>query len=117
MVSVVPASLISTEALRAELHDSITELMVRRHAPPLRFAWTEVTAVQANASQADKLEVAVGDPLLVLDEIFVGGDDRVLAWNLLFFVPGRVRLELLRRPGLTETTGPAPWRSRAADGA
>lgn len=115
MVSVVPADVIPLEALRGEFQDSITDLIVRRHAPPLRFAWTEVTAVGASPKQTGTLEVGAGDPLLVLDEIFIAGDEQVLAWNLLFFVPGRVRLELLRRPGHAEIAGSAPWSRGPAD--
>jgi DNA-binding GntR family transcriptional regulator len=114
MLSAVPTGVIPLDALRSEFEDSITDLIVRRHAPPLRFAWTEITAVGASSEQAATLDVHAHDPLLVLDEIFIGGNEQVLAWNLLFFVPGRVRLELLRRPARADIAA-MPWSRGAAD--
>jgi DNA-binding GntR family transcriptional regulator len=97
MVSIVPASVIPFEALELEFDTSITELMTRRHSPPVLLARADVTAVAGDPGVARRLELAPGDPVLVMDELFLGQGDRVLAWNLLFFVPSSIRLEVIRR--------------------
>jgi GntR family transcriptional regulator len=99
MVSVVPEAILSHAALELEFRDSITELMTRRHSPRVRFARAEVTAVRSDAGRSRRLGIPEGSPLLVLDEVFLGDGDTVLAWNLLYFVPAGIRLEVIRRAG------------------
>jgi GntR family transcriptional regulator len=107
MVSVVPASVIPIAALQIEFEDSITELMTRRHSPKVRFARAEVTAVPCDPRRARRLGVASGSPLLVMDEVFLGENGQVLAWNALYFVPSGIRLEVIRRAGPGPRLGPA----------
>jgi DNA-binding GntR family transcriptional regulator len=102
MVSVVPAEVIPLSALEIEFEESITELMTRRHSPQVRFARAEVTAVPCDNRRARRLGVPSGSPLLVMDEVFLGESGQVLAWNVLYFVPSGIRLEVIRR------TGPGP---------
>ena len=99
MVSVVPESVIPSAVLDLEFEDSITELMTRRHSQRVRFARAEVTTVPCEPHRARRLGVPPGSPLLVLDELFLGDDGLVLAWNLLYFVPSAIRLEVIRRAG------------------
>jgi GntR family transcriptional regulator len=98
MVSFVPERVMSLEALEREFETSITELMVRRHSPPLSFARAEVTAVPCDRRLARRLRMRAGDPVLLIEELFVGQDGTVLAFNLLYFVPQSIRLEVIRRP-------------------
>jgi GntR family transcriptional regulator len=99
MESVVPAVVIPLATLQAEFEDSITELMTRRHSPQVRFARAEVTAISCDARRARRLGVVSGSPLLVMDEVFLGEGEQVLAWNVLYFVPRGIRLEVIRRAG------------------
>jgi DNA-binding GntR family transcriptional regulator len=99
MVSVVPAEVIPLTALEIEFEESITELMTRRHSPQVRFARAEVTAVPCDNRRARRLGVPSGSPLLVMDEVFLGESGQVLAWNVLYFVPSGIRLEVIRRAG------------------
>jgi DNA-binding GntR family transcriptional regulator len=99
MESVVPAAVIPLATLQAEFEDSITELMTRRHSHQVRFARAEVTAVSCGARRAGRLGVASGSPLLLMDEVFLGESAQILAWNLLYFVPRGIRLEVIRRAG------------------
>ncbi len=107
MVSVVPAAVIPLAALQIEFEDSITELMTRRHSPQVRFARAEVTAVSCDPRRARRLGVASGSPLLVMDEVFVGENGQILAWNVLYFVPSGIRLEVIRRAGPGPRLSPA----------
>lgn len=118
MVSVVPATVIPFAALEFEFRDSITELMTRRHSPRVRFARAEVTAARCGAHRAARLGVSPGSPLILLDELFVGDGGLVLAWNLLYFVPSGIRLDVIRRAGpgpfLAPPTGDGEMRTRPA---
>lgn len=107
MVSVVPAAVISPEALRKEFADSITELMTRRHSPQVRLARAEVTAIPCDPRRSQRLGVRSGSPLLVMDEVFLGEGGQVLAWNVLYFVPTGIRLEVIRRAGSGPRLSPA----------
>lgn len=97
MVSAVPESVIPCAALELEFQTSITELMARRRSPPVRFARAEVTASRCPSGLAGRLGLRPGDPVLVMDELFLGDQDVALAWNLLYFVPRSIRLEVIRR--------------------
>lgn len=97
MVSVVPESVIPFASLELEFQTSITELMTRRRSPPVRFARAEVTAARCQSGVARRLGLRPGDPVLVMDELFLGDEDLPLAWNLLYFVPRSIRLEVIRR--------------------
>jgi GntR family transcriptional regulator len=97
MVSVVPERIVPFPALELEFETSITELMTRRHSPPVRLARAEVTAVACEPGLAGRLRLQPGDPVLLLDELFLGNGEIVLAWNLLYFVPESIRLEVIRR--------------------
>lgn len=111
MVSVVPQSIIPFETLHEEFEDSITELMTRRHSLQVRFARAEVTAVPCDPRRAQRLGLSPGSPLLVMDEVFLGEGGQVLAWNLLYFVPSGIRLEVIRRaqPGTRVTQWDGRW--------
>lgn len=112
MVSVVPERIVPFPALALEFESSITELMTRRHSPPVRLARAEVTAVACEPGLAGRLRLRPGDPVLLLDELFLGDGEVVLAWNLLYFVPRSIRLEVVRRAG-----GVHKEASRLGDGA
>jgi GntR family transcriptional regulator len=107
MVSVVPASVIPFDTLRTEFKDSITELMTQRDGQQVRFARAEVTAVSCDPGRARRLSVPSGSPLLLMDEVFLGDAGEVLAWNLLYFVPSDIRLEVIRRAALGRRLAPA----------
>jgi GntR family transcriptional regulator len=113
MVSVVPAAVIPLTALEIEFEESITELMTRRHSPQVRFARAEVTAVPCDLRRARRLGVPSGSPLLVMDEVFLGENGQVLAWNVLYFVPSGIRLEVIRRTGPGPRHNPVSWDGAA----
>jgi GntR family transcriptional regulator len=95
MISIVPAAVIPFDDLKAMFGESITDLMDERRR--LRYARAAVSAVACDRARAEHLEIPVGEPLIVVDEVFVGDRGEILAWNLLYFVPGGLRLEVLRR--------------------
>jgi DNA-binding GntR family transcriptional regulator len=94
MVSFVPERILPLVTVQREFETSITKLMT----PRVRFARAEVRAMACEAWLARRLRLEPGDPVVVLDELFLGEREVVLAWNLLYFVPKRFRLEVIRRP-------------------
>jgi GntR family transcriptional regulator len=95
MESVVPDAVKPYDTLLGEFEDSITKLL--DNVATLRFAAAEITAATAEGHVADALALEVGLPVLLLEELFYGDGDAPLAWNLNYFVPGTIRIELLRK--------------------
>lgn len=95
MRSVVPVRTASSEELRRGFKDSITRLMATTR--PLRFAESEITAERCDAALASMLGLARGAPVVVLEELFFSDEPDPLLWNTNWIVPGRIRLEMLRR--------------------
>lgn len=98
MRSIVPGSVVAPGELEGDFDTSITEFFARRGVGDVDHARCGITAVSAGTRIAAALGVARSSALLRLDEVFVGPDGRVLAWNVLTFVPGTISLQLLRRP-------------------
>lgn len=95
MESVVPDAVKSFDTLLREFEDSITKLL--DNVATLRFAAAEITATTADGHIAEFLNLEAGSPVLLLEELFYGDGDAPLAWNLNYFVPGIIRIELLRK--------------------
>lgn len=103
MRSVVPVTTVPEAELRRRFRDSITRLMERSH--PLRYAESEISATACGPELGATLGLAPGDPVVVLEELFFGEQERPLVWNTNWLVPGRIRLELLRRPRRAASPG------------
>lgn len=110
MTSVVPDDVLPYGILRDEFRDSITELMLRRRDVSVHYAHAEVSAAACTASMAARLGLQDRDPLVVIDELFLGDRDKPLAWNLLYLVPAKIELHVVRRVG-PRPTSPHPSHS------
>ena len=95
MESVVPDAIKTYDALLEGFEDSITKLLDT--VATLRFAAAEITATAAEGYVAEALALQAGSPVMVLEELFYGDGEAPLAWNLNYFVPGTIRVELLRK--------------------
>jgi GntR family transcriptional regulator len=95
MRSVVPEKTTSPDELRRGFQDSITRLMATTR--PLRFAESEISAERCDAALASMLGLDRGAPVVVLEELFFSDEPDPLLWNTNWIVPGRIRLEMLRR--------------------
>jgi len=95
MRSVVPERTASPDELRSGFRDSITRLMATTR--PLRFAESEIGAEPCDAHLASMLGLTSGAPVVVLEELFFSDAPDPLLWNTNWIVPGRIRLEMLRR--------------------
>jgi len=95
MESVVPDAVVSFDDLEDGFTDSMTRLF--SEAATLRFAAAEITAVRAEGYVSDALAIKAGSPVLLLEEIYYGDREDPLSWNLNYFVPGMIRMEILRK--------------------
>jgi GntR family transcriptional regulator len=95
MRSVVPERTMSPDELRRGFRDSITRLTAATR--PLRYAESEISAEPSDALLSSRLGLARGAPVVVLEELFFSGEPVPLLWNTNWIVPGRIRLEMLRR--------------------
>jgi GntR family transcriptional regulator len=95
MRSVVPERTAFPDELRRGFRDSITRLMATTR--PLRFAESEISAEPCDAELASMLGLVGGAPVVVLEELFFSDAPDPLLWNTNWIVPGRIRLEMLRR--------------------
>lgn len=105
MESFVSEHVLSHEDIRTSFDSSITKLIDIRHT--LRYAESEIRAIEADEDLASRLSIKSGAPALYMTELFFGDDDKPLCWNVNRIVPDVVRLELLRKlpPSLART-----WR-------
>lgn len=95
MESVVPDAVMSFDRLNEKFEDSLTRLF--KDAVTLRFAAAEITAVRAEGCVSDALAIKPGSPVLLLEELYYGDGEAPLSWNLNYFVPGMIRMEILRK--------------------
>ena len=95
MESVVPDAVLPFDRLKDGFEDSMTKLFSQ--AAALRFAEAEITAIRADGYVADALAAKPGSPVLLLEELYYGDGEDPLSWNLNYFVPGAIRMEILRK--------------------
>lgn len=95
MESTIPTDSYDPNLIRSDLKDSLTALLAERGM--IQFAESEVLLATANKITAPRLRIAEGEPVLLLTERCFGETDRPTALTHIYFVPGRVRLELIRR--------------------
>jgi GntR family transcriptional regulator len=95
MDSFVPEAFMRNSAIQRDFVDSITVLVSSRAR--VTYAVAEVSLVMCEPEIAERLGVESGSPLLTLEELFWTGDSAPVSWNVNYIVPGKMRLELLRK--------------------
>lgn len=95
MDSFVPEAFMPTSAVQRDFVDSITVLVSSRAR--VTYAVAEVSLVMCEAEIAERLGVQLGSPLLTLEELFWTADTAPVSWNVNYIIPGKMKLELLRK--------------------
>jgi GntR family transcriptional regulator len=98
MQSILPAEVISLEELSQAFTGSIIDSLLHLGKPQLEFAVTHIRMDPAPMDVARQLHIDQGMPLLVLEETCCDAADTPFCYNLNWFLPGSVRLDLVRRP-------------------
>lgn len=94
---VVPAGYLSKADLGEGFRGSVLDVLLARGAPPLTVSRTELMAVNADRSDAERLAVDVDAALLRLRAQLFTYDDRVVDYSLSTFVPGHFRFHVVRQ--------------------
>jgi GntR family transcriptional regulator len=98
MESLIPTTIISASELREEFEASVIDTILRRGKPVLDHARARLLIDQAAGLLATRLRVEPGSALLLLEEVFYDPAATPFCFNRNWFVPGSLRLELVRRP-------------------
>lgn len=84
-----------TSDVQREFVDSITVLVSSRAR--VTYAVAEVSLVMCEPEIAERLGIEPGSPLLTLEELFWTAHTSPASWNINYIIPGKMRLELLRK--------------------
>ena len=98
MESVVPADEVSTAGLLTDFSRSIIDTILARRRPQLDYARATVSLEVANKEVTRRLGLTEALTLLLLTEVFYDCDGAAFCVNRNWFVPGSLRLEIVRRP-------------------
>jgi GntR family transcriptional regulator len=98
MESVLPADEMSLTGLAADFSGSIIDTILARRRPQLDYARATVSLELANEEVTRRLGLAEATTLLLLTEMFYDCDGAAFCANRNWFVPGSLRLEIVRRP-------------------
>jgi GntR family transcriptional regulator len=98
MESVLPADEMSTVGIAADFSGSITDVILSRRHPKLDYARATVSLEVANEEVTRRLGLTEAIALLLLSEMFYDCDGTAFCANRNWFVPGSLRLEIVRRP-------------------
>lgn len=93
----VPASVATTEELRAEFRDSVLDYLRTRGNPQPDHAQADIRAVTANEKLASRLEISQGTALLLLEEVLFSTEGRPIDFSRNFFIPGYLKFHVIRR--------------------
>ncbi len=97
LVDVIPADLVSAKELGPEFHGSVLDLLLKRGQPALDYSATDINAVAAESEVADRLGVARGDVLLLLEAGLFNRDGQIVDRSESYFLPGVFRFHVVRR--------------------
>jgi len=97
LVDYVSTAVLPPESLDETFTGSVLDLLVRRNNIRVREALAEITAVNADASLAEHLEVDLGRALLLLSETVFTEELTPVEFSRNYFLPGLFDFHVLRR--------------------
>jgi GntR family transcriptional regulator len=97
LVDFVSTMVLPPESLDETFTGSVLDLLVRRNNIRVREALAEITAVNADASLAEHLEVDLGRALLLLSETVFTEELTPVEFSRNYFLPGLFDFHVLRR--------------------
>lgn len=97
LVDFASPTVLPRDALDESFNGSVLDLLVRRSNVCVREALAEITAVNADALLAGKLEVASGQALLLLSETLFNEELTPIEFSRNYFLPGLFDFRILRR--------------------
>jgi GntR family transcriptional regulator len=99
LIDVVPEALLPSDVWADGFTGSVLDVLLRAGALDLDVSRTEITALSAAPEVARRLQVQRGDVLLRLEGRLFARDGRALDHSWSYFLPGSIRLHIVRRVG------------------
>ena len=85
MIDIIPSEIMSTEDVRAQFQGSILDLVCARGEPAIDHARTYILATCADEEIAAKMEVPVGQSLLLTEEILYSTEQEPFEFSYNYF--------------------------------
>lgn len=98
LVDTLPEEILHPEELTSKFNGSVLDYLIQR-GDPLTVSHTEVTASNASAGVAKKLEIQRGDVLLHFTARLISVSGKVLDYSHSYFVPGYFKFHIVRKVG------------------
>lgn len=98
LVDVLPEEILHPEELTSKFSGSVLDYLIQR-GDPLTVSRTEITASNATADVAKKLELQRGDVLLHFTAKLFTASAKVVDYSHSYFVPGYFKFHIVRKVG------------------
>jgi GntR family transcriptional regulator len=97
LVDYVPTAVLPPQSLGDSFDGSILDLLRRRNGVRIREARAEITAVDADALLAERLDIELGQALLLLTETLFTDEHKPIEFSHNYFLPDFFDFHVLRR--------------------
>jgi GntR family transcriptional regulator len=98
LVDTLPEEVLHPEELTQRFNGSVLDYLIQR-GDPLTVSRTEITASNATATVAKKLEIQRGDVLLCFTAKLFTASGKVVDYSYSYFVPGYFKFHIVRKVG------------------
>lgn len=105
LIDIVPEALLPQEVWAEGFTGSVLDVLLRAGALDLDVSRTEITALSAVPEVARRLQIQRGDVLLRLEGRLFSREGRPLDHSWSYFLPGSIRLHIVRRVGKQNRAG------------
>jgi len=96
LVDVLPSEVLNVDEIGKKFDGSVLDFLIKR-GDPLTISYTNITAVNADASVAKKLEIQRGDVLLQFSARLFTASGKVVDYSTSYFLPGYFNFHIVRR--------------------
>jgi GntR family transcriptional regulator len=99
LIDVIADGLIPDEAWDRSFRGSVLDLLLERGELPLEYSRTEINAVAADHDLAARMELSLGEVLLLFEASLITRDGTIVDRSRSYFLPGTFRFQVVRRVG------------------
>jgi len=99
LIDVIADGLVPDEAWGSSFRGSVLDLLLERGEFPLEFSRTEINAVAADRELAARMDLPLGEVLLVFEASLFTRDRSIVDRSRSYFLPGTFRFQVVRRVG------------------
>ena len=99
LIDVIAEGLIPDDAWGSSFRGSVLDLLLERDELPLEYSRTEIDAVAADPGLAARMEVPLGEVLLLFEACLFTRDGSIVDRSRSYFLPGIFRFQVVRQVG------------------